>query len=61
MKISVYRKKCFAPGSEPSMKTCRNWIDNGIIPGEKIGTHYYVDVSKLDKTGNALVDRILAA
>ena len=61
MKISVWRKKTFAEGSEPSMKTCRKWIDEGTIPGERIGACYYVDLARMQKTGNALVDRVLAA
>lgn len=59
IKPSVYRKKYFAKGSEPSVSTIRRWIDNYELPGTKIGNNYYVDESKLSATGNALVDRVV--
>lgn len=62
MKIAEFREKCFEEGSQPTMKTIRAWVDSGEIPGERIGSGYYVDLSRWDKrSNNALVNKVLAA
>lgn len=42
MRISDFREVGFTPGSAPTIVTLKRWIDSGKIPGEKIGTMYYV-------------------
>lgn len=74
MAISDFRKIGFVGKKAPSITTLKRWIDNGQIPGEKLGTMYYVWVnqtlelekppsaeliSKM-KTGNEVADRIAA-
>jgi len=61
MKISAFAEEYFAKGSAPTVKTIRTLIDDGRLAGQRIGDLYYVDVSKLHKTGNKLVDQVLSA
>ena len=61
MKTAEYADRYFCEGSKPAASTIRRWIENGDLPGERIGKVYYVDVGKLEKTGNQLVDRVLQA
>ncbi len=61
MKATKFRTEYFAKGSEPDMKTLKRCIDEGDLPGRRIGTIYYVDLDKLHQTGNPLVDKVLAA
>lgn len=61
MKISQYQRQFFCPGSEPELSTLRKWINNGDLPGVIIGRNFYIDVNKLDLTGNPLVDAVLEA
>ena len=62
MKIAEFREKHFEEGSRPAIKTIRSWIDNGDIPGERVGGGYYVDLSRWDKrSNNELVNKVLAA
>lgn len=42
MTIPEYLKNQFTPGSAPSVYTVRNWINQGIINGVKIGGVYYI-------------------
>lgn len=60
IKIRAWAEANFAEGSRPTNKTIRTWIDNGVIPGERIGHEYYVDLAKMRKTNNRLVDQVLA-
>ena len=46
IKVSVYRKKYFEPGSQPAINTIKKWIDSGKIAGKKIGSMYFVDPDK---------------
>lgn len=46
MKATRFRTEHFAPGSEPSMNTIKKLIDDGDLPGRKIGTIHYVDLDK---------------
>jgi hypothetical protein len=62
MKVSEFRSEYFEEGSRPMPKTIRSWIDAGTLPGQRIGGTYYVDLSRWEgKTGNPLVDKVLAA
>lgn len=62
MKIGDWREQYFEEGSRPTMKTVRAWIDSGDVAGQRIGSSYYVDVSRWDRDrGNALVNKVLAA
>lgn len=61
MKATRFRTEYFVKGSEPSMNTLKKLIDDGDLPGRKIGTIHYVDLDKLSKSDNPLVNRVLAA
>ncbi len=61
IKVSEYRSRFFEDGSKPATSTVRRWIESGYIPGERIGNLYFVDIAKLDRTGNPLVDMVLSA
>ncbi|WP_268928141.1 MULTISPECIES: hypothetical protein [Gammaproteobacteria] len=43
------------------MKTLKKCIDEGELPGQRIGTIYYVDLDRLKVSNNPLVNRVLAA
>jgi hypothetical protein len=60
MKLSQYREEYFVTGSAPAASTLRRMIEDGELPGERIGKVYYVNVSNLG-TGNHLVDMVLQA
>lgn len=61
-KLSLFQAEHFEPGSAPTMKTLRTWVDDGTLPGRKIGGMYYIDMAKYEATtGNALVDKVLKA
>ena len=61
MKATRFREEYFAEGSQPSMNTLKKLIDDGELPGRKIGTIHYVDLDRLSKSDNPLVNRVLAA
>jgi len=61
IKASQFRARYFEKGSEPDIKTLKKWIDDGEIPGKVMGSIYYVDLDKMNKSDNPLVNRILAA
>lgn len=61
MKATRFREDYFAKGSEPSMNTIKKLIDEGELPGQKMGSIYYVDLDQLNKSKNPLVNRVLAA
>jgi hypothetical protein len=61
MKLSTFAKTYFAEGEAPTKATLRKLIDSGDIAGARIGAIYYVDIQKLESTGNSLVDRVLLA
>ena len=42
MTIPEYLKHQFEPDSAPSVYTVRNWINQGIIDGVKLGGVYYI-------------------
>ena len=60
MGIAEYQKKRFTEESRPELKTLRSWIDNGELPGKRIGRKYFVNITLEEKaTGNPLVDKVL--
>lgn len=61
MKATKFRIEYFAKGSEPSINTLKKLIDEGGLPGRKIGTIHYVDLDRLSRSDNPLVNRVLAA
>tara|TARA_B100001079_G_scaffold190327_1_gene164182 strand:+ start:11373 stop:11576 length:204 start_codon:yes stop_codon:yes gene_type:complete len=63
MSIQQFRKTSdvFEPGSMPSENTLRAWIDDGEIPGKRIGRKYYIDMSALEDEESALIASVLAA
>lgn len=61
MKATQFRTKYFEKGSEPDMKTIKRCIEDGELPGQRIGTIYYVDLDRLKQSNNPLVNKVLAA
>lgn len=61
VKLSTFRKVEFQEGEAPTLKTLRKLIDEGELAGKRIGAQYYVDLKQFHKTGNDLVDNVLAA
>jgi len=61
IKLTKFRATYFHEGGAPTIKTLKKNVDNGDLPGKIIGTIYYVDLDKLSKSDNALVNRVLAA
>lgn len=61
--IQQFRKSrdVFEPESMPSENTLRSWIDEGEIPGKRIGRKYYVDLDALKSHDDALVSAVLEA
>lgn len=56
--INDYIKLNFVGDDKPTSRTVRNWLEQNLIPGKKIGGKWWIDLSK-EKTGNELVDRVL--
>jgi len=61
IKATKFRTKFFERGSEPDIKTLKRYIDDGELPGQRIGTIYYVDLDRLKVSNNPLVSKVLAA
>lgn len=61
MKATKFREEYFSLDSRPDIKTVKKWIDENEIPGRKLGTTYYVDIDKLERSNNPLVNKVLAA
>lgn len=48
------------PGVKPTVRTLKNWIQQGLLAGEMRGGMYFVDVSReLMSTGDPLIDQML--
>lgn len=46
----------------PAPSSVRRWIEDGELPGKKIGGRYFVDIdAEQGNTGNELADRVLSA
>ena len=56
MAVSQYRKKFI--GKAPCTNSLIKWIETGIVPGEKIGTMYYLLV---DQHGELVKERPIHA
>ncbi len=55
-----YRMNHFSSASRPNLRTIRNWVQKGTLPGKKQGKYYFVDMEKLDVlTGQKLADKVL--
>lgn len=61
MKLSTFAETYFEEGEAPQPNTLRKLIENNDLPGVRIGKIYYVDIQKLELTGNSLVDQVLLA
>jgi hypothetical protein len=61
IKATKFRTEYFHPGSEPDMKTLKRFIDDGELPGRKIGTIYYIDLDRIKVSKSPLVNKVLAA
>ena len=60
IRIEEYRMNHFTSASRPSLRTIRNWVQNGALPGKKQGKYYFVDMEKLQVlTGQKLADKVL--
>lgn len=57
---SQFANRYFCKGSAPSQTTLRKWIDDGLLPGRKVGSKYYVDIAKFQSGGDELLERILS-
>lgn len=59
--IQEWTERRFAPGSAPTARTVRKWIDMGHVPGLRIGRAYYVDVMReAAESGDPTVDYVIA-
>lgn len=60
MKINPWINWRFAEGSGPNERTVRTWINEGAIPGKKIGGAYFVCAAdEVLSTGDAMADAFL--
>jgi len=60
MTVKAWREKYFAEGSTPAELTVRRWLQNGDIPGRKIGGNWYIDENAWLANGDELVKHVLA-
>lgn len=44
VRIKTFREICFGDGDAPDPRTVRRGIENGDIPGRRVGGEYYVDI-----------------
>jgi len=60
MSVEEYRNTVYSNGSQPSRRTVIKYINEGIIPGKRLGKAYYIDIdADTSSTGNPLVDLVL--
>ena len=59
MLASQFAKQHFVNGSRPSASTLRRWIDDGVLPGCRIGNNYYVDMQRYSAANDQLVQKVL--
>ncbi len=61
MSLEEYRKTHYTDDSRPDRRTLIKQINEGLLPGKKQGRFYFIDIeAEARRTGNPLVDRILA-
>ncbi|MGO1069278.1 excisionase [Lysobacter sp. CA199] len=53
--------KYFDAGSRPSEVTLRRWLNEGKVPGRKVGGSWFVDEHAWQADGDDLVRRVLDA
>jgi hypothetical protein len=56
-----WAEKYFDDASRPSEVTLRRWLNDGKVPGRKVGGTWYVDEHAWIANGNELVQRVLDA
>ncbi|WP_111748637.1 helix-turn-helix domain-containing protein [Salinisphaera orenii] len=62
-----FREQFFTSDSRPSVNSIRAWLDEGELPGMRIGRRYYVDLDALfsaesqNAAADALVEGVLNA
>lgn len=62
MKIAAWCDKYFDEGSRPSGTTVRKWIEEGDLPGERVGHQYFVDDARYSgQHSNPLVNKVINA
>lgn len=62
MRASKWAKREFAPGSVPTARTLRQWIENGVVEGRIIdGAAFIFDTEKagLDSQVSTAVSKLL--
>jgi len=61
IKLRNFIKTQFEEGEAPDRRTLISLIENGQLPGKRIGRDYYIDLQRFELTGNSLVDNVLLA
>lgn len=51
--------KEFSADSAPHEHTVRRWIENGYLPGRRIGSRHYIDDTAFQANGNPIVEKVL--
>ena len=60
MNIDEYAETYYTEQSRPSRRTIIRLINEGTLPGKKLGRNYYIDVDALEAmSGMSLVDGVL--
>ena len=60
VKISTWRKERFAEGEAPTRGTIIKAIEEGELPGKRIGRDYWIDVDEeQNQSGNDYFDKIM--
>lgn len=60
MTVREWRERYFSEASAPAELTVRRWLQNGDVPGRKIGGNWYVDEAAWLAGGDELVAKVLA-
>jgi hypothetical protein len=60
IKLIAFRQRYFEPGQAPGLRTLRDAIATGELPGAKVGGVYYVDLNRWlpEITGDAEIKNI---
>ncbi|HQU09662.1 MAG TPA: hypothetical protein PLV25_06855 [Opitutales bacterium] len=61
MLSSAFARQYFREGSRPSSSTLRRWIMDGVLPGQRVGSHFYVDEAAYLAQNDPLVLKVLRA
>lgn len=58
----TFVERHFDPKDAPDLRTVREWVRSGVLPGRELGRRVFVDEEAfLASTGNAIADKILGA